>query len=259
MDNDLIFVVIRHVSKSMENCNEVWKECIKSIRTYYKNKIIIIDNNSDLDVLTNDFIVENCDIINNPHYETRLFSPYYFLLNYDFNKAVILHDGCIFQKYVNFFDFEKVKYIWHFNTKIYDDIYLIEQQLNYLTNNSVLYNTFRNKQFIGCMGCCLAIDKSFLMEMETKFKISNLNNVINNQEKAIAFERTISILCFTLYPNLINNLSYEGEIKDMVWGYIYKHFINKQTIFEITDCQNNTKYNIDITDKSIIKIFGARK
>jgi hypothetical protein len=97
------------------------------------------------------------------------------------------------------------------------------------------------------------------MEMETKFKISNLNNVINNQEKAIAFERTISILCFTLYPNLINNLSYEGEIKDMVWGYIYKHFINKQTIFEITDCQNNTKYNIDITDKSIIKIFGARK
>jgi hypothetical protein len=109
------------------------------------------------------------------------------------------------------------------------------------------------------MGCCLAITKNFLMDLENKFNISKLNNIIKNQEDAIAFERTIAILCFSIYPNLINDLSFEGEIKYMVWGYVFEHFVSKQKIFEITDCQNNTKYNIDITDKSIIKIFGARK
>lgn len=258
--NELIFVIIRHISKSMNHCNNVWKECYKSIRQFYNNKIVIIDNNSDLDILTNDnIILENCEIINNQYYETRLYAPFYFLINYNFEKAVILHDGCIFQKYVNFNEFLNVKFIWHFNTKEYDNTNLINQQLNCLNNNDILFTTFNNKQFTGCMGCCLAITKNFLMELENKFKISNLNNIIKNQDDAIAFERTISILCFSIYPELSNNLSFEGEIQNMVWGYVFEHFISKQKIFEITDYRNNTKYNIDITNKSIIKIFGARK
>jgi hypothetical protein len=106
------------------------------------------------------------------------------------------------------------------------------------------------------MGCCLGIDKKMLMELEKLYKISNLKNIIKNQEEAIAFERIISILCFSLYPNIIDDLSFEGEIKDMVWGYRYRDFMNKQKIFKVN--YEGYEKEIDISTKSIIKIFGAR-
>jgi hypothetical protein len=143
--------------------------------------------------------------------------------------------------------------------KKYDDINLIEKQLSVLTNNNELFNIFRQKQFVGCMGCCLAITKDFLLKLENKFKISNLKDIITNQQDAIAFERTISVLCFCEKQNLNNDLSFEGEIKFMVWGYSYSDYINKQIYFEQTEWDTNKNIVIDITPKSIIKIFGARK
>jgi hypothetical protein len=245
--------MLRHVTNSMPNSNEVWKESYKSIRKYYSNKIVIVDNNSDYSLINYDFNLENCEIYNNPHFQTRLFAPILYLLNIDFKKAVVLHDGCIFQKYVNFNEFKNVKYIWHFDTKLYDEIPVINMQLNSLSNNSNLYNILSNNNYTGCMGCCFSIEKSFLLNLENKYKISNLKYIINDQKQQIAFERTFSILCFAEYPDIINDLSYEGEIKDMVWGYNYKNFIDKTKIFY------NGNHCIDITNKSIIKIFGARK
>lgn len=254
---DLIFVILRHVTKAMDNSNDIWQECYKSIRNFYKNKIVIIDNNSDKTILLLNITLENCEIIDFENYQNRLFSPFLFLLNYDFNRAIILHDGCIIQKYVDFSQFIDCKYIWHFDTKLYDNSYLIERQLNSLENNQELVNIFRKKNFTGCMGCCIGIDKTFLVNMEKKYKISNLKNIIINQEEAIAFERTLSVLCFSLSTNIANDLSFEGEIKDMVWGYIYKHFVNKQKIFNVN--MEGRDKEIDISTKSIIKIFGARR
>jgi hypothetical protein len=254
---EIIFVIIRHVTKAMDNSNDIWQECYKSIRNFYNNKILIIDNNSDKKILNNDNIVENCEIVNNENYETRLFSPYLFLINYDFDRAIILHDGCIIQKYVDFSQFLNCKFIWHFDTRLYDNSYVIERQLNILENNEELNKIFREKKFTGCMGCCLGIDKKMLMELERLYKISNLINIIKNQEETIAFERIISILCFSLYPNIINDLSFEGEIKDMVWGYTYRNFMDKQKIFKVK--YEGYEKEIDISTKSIIKIFGARK
>jgi hypothetical protein len=97
------------------------------------------------------------------------------------------------------------------------------------------------------------------MQIEDKYKISNLVEIINNQESAIAFERIISIICFTLYPNIINDLSFEGEIKNMVWGYIYKHFVDNVKVFKSIDSDTRREFEIDISEKSIVKIFGGRK
>jgi hypothetical protein len=240
----------------MDNSNDLWQECYKSIRQFYNNKIVIVDNNSDKTILNHDITLENCEIVYNEIYKTNLFSPYSFLINYDFERAIILHDGCIFQKFVDFSQFSNCKFIWHFDTKLYDNLYLIERQLNILENNQELIKIFREKRYTGCMGCCLGIDKKMLMELEKLYKISNLKNIIKNQEEAIAFERIISILCFSLYPNIIDDLSFEGEIKDMVWGYRYRDFMNKQKIFKVN--YEGYEKEIDISTKSIIKIFGAR-
>ena len=100
--------------------------------------------------------------------------------------------------------------------------------------------------------------KNKLMQLEIKFKISNLKHIINNQNDEIAFERTIAILCFSEKKNLINDLSFEGEVKYMVWGYKYSHYINKQQYFEQIEWDTHKNITIDISQKSIIKIFGAR-
>jgi hypothetical protein len=252
MDN-YTFIILRHVTNRLKNADEIWKECYKSIRLFYTNKIIIIDNNSDYSIIKNDIDLDNCEIINSSVFESRLFSPFYELLHIDFKKAVIIHDGVIFQKFVDFNIFEDVKYIWHFNTKQYDNVNLIGKQLSVLNNNDKLYHCFKRNEFIGCMGCCIAITKQFLMKLEDTFKISNLKNSITNQEDACAFERTLSILCFSEKPNLINDLSFEGEIKYMVWGYNYSDYINKKIYFD-----THNKFVIDISTKSIVKIFGAR-
>ena len=256
---DYIFLILRHITKQMKNSEDTWKECYKSIRKFYSNKIIIIDNDSDYSIVNDDINLENCEIMNNPFYNNRLFAPFYHLLNIDFSKAIIIHDGVIFQKFVDFSKFSNVKYFWHFDMKCYDNIQLIEYQLEQLTNNTILYDIFRKKNFTGCMGCCLAIEKDFLLNIENTYKLSNLKYYINNQIDAIAFERTISIICFSLYPNLINDLSFEGEIKNMVWGYSYDNFINKQTIFNQVEWDTQKEVVIDTSQKSVIKIFGARK
>ena len=126
----------------MEHSQEVWKECYKSIRRFYNNKILIIDNNSDYSIMNNDISLENCEIVNNTFYENRLYAPFYYLLNNNihYNKAIIIHDGVIFQKFVDFNSFSNVKYIWHFDSKEWDNVPLIEYQLEKLTNNSVLYD-----------------------------------------------------------------------------------------------------------------------
>jgi hypothetical protein len=45
----------------------------------------------------------------------------------------------------------------------------------------------------------------------------------------------------------------------MVWGYSYSDYINKKIYFEQTEWDTNNNIVIDITPKSIIKIFGGRK
>lgn len=258
MDN-FTFVMLRHVTENLNNSDEIWKECYKSIRLFYRNKIIIIDNNSDYNNIKNNIELENCEIIKSSAFNSRLFSPFYELLNIEFERAIIIHDGVIFKKFVDLSKFEEVKFIWHFNMKQYDDVNLIEKQLSALENNNMLLDIFRKKYFVGCMGACLAITKDFLMKLEKNYKLSTLKNIINNQQDAIAFERTISILCFSEKSNLINDLSFEGEIKYMVWGYSYLDHINNKLCFEQKEWDTNNNVKIDITTKSIIKIFGARK
>ena len=257
---EIIFVILRHVTKELDNSDDIWKVCYRSIRQYYKsNKIIIIDNNSDYSIIKNDIELENCETINCEFYNTRVYSPFYELLKIDFDRAVVIHDGVIFQKFVDFGKFENAKFIWNFDIKIYDNISLIESQISLLSSNDTLFDILRKKEYSGCMGCCLAITKVFLTKIETNFTLSNLKYNIKNQEDAIAFERTLSLMCFALHPNIIHDISFEGEIKKMVWGYGYDDFINKKKIFESIEWDTQKHVTIDITDKSIIKIFGARK
>lgn len=237
----MLFVILRHITESTK---DFYKECYKSIRKFYNNEIIIIDNYSNKELIDKDFVMTNCSTIeNNLNPNLRLYLPFYELLHIDFEKAVIIHDGTIFHKHVDFSNISPLKSMWHFDTKQYDDFNLIKQQLNSLTNNSDLFDILNNRTYFGSLGASLILTKDFLVKLENKYKISNLKNIIHSKLHACAFERTIVILCLSLYPDLKDDKSVCGEIGDMVWGLRL----------------NEYKKSLEIHKKKpIIKLFGDR-
>lgn len=246
----IVFVVLRHTSKHYPNTYETWLECYASIRRFYDNHIIVIDNNSDYNIMNRydlrDEHLINTTVIKASYPESRLFSPFneLLLINIQYDRVIIIHDGVVFKKYVDFSLFNNIKFIWHFDTKQWDDANLIEQQLLVLNNNTSLIETFRQKTFTGCMGCCCAITKECLHALEEKHKISALKSIIDNQEKAIAFERVFAILAVVNFPDILNDISFLGEVGQMLWGYSYNQYIENQ---------------LNLEDRSIVKIFFGRK
>jgi len=237
----MIFVILRHVTESTK---EFYKECYKSIRKFYNNEIIIIDNYSNKELIDNDFVMTNCSIIENKlNPDLRLYLPFYHLLHIDFEKAVIIHDGTIFHEYTDFSNIIDIKSMWHFDTKQWDDFNLITQQLNSLTNSSHLFDILNNRTYFGSLGASLIITKDFLVKLENKYKISNLKNIIHSKPHACAFERTIVILCLSLYPDLKYDKSVCGEIGDMTWGLTLSEYKNSLNIHK---------------KKPMIKLFGGR-
>ena len=243
MSNELVFLMIRHVET--ETHNNLWIECYKSIRKYYPTvPIKIIDNNSKADKIKFDFILINCDIITSEFPETRLFSPFYEFLKMTYKKAIIIHDGIVFNKFIDFTSFNLIKFIWHFETHAYDNYTLEMNQLKKLENSEELIPIYSNKKWFGCMGCLTVIDRDCINIFESKYKISNLCSLIKNQADAIAFERTLAVLAYAVNPEIQTNTSYFGDIKNLIWGYRYETYIANP---------------LEFSDKPVIKLFAARK
>ena len=243
----LIFIILRHVSNEYHNNH--WVECYKSIRRYYTDKIYIIDSNSNSNHLNNNNEkIENCEIINSILPNGRLFSPFYYLLKqiiYGYDTAVIIHDSLMINQYIDFLNINKVKYFWHFETHLYDNINLELKQLNHLKNYDNLINLYNSKKWYGCLGSMLVIKSDFINDIENTFNLSILSKIINNKDDAISFERTLSVICYYLHPDIVNDLSYGGDIKNMIWGYNYNEYI--------IDKKNNK-----LNNKPFIKLFLGR-
>ena len=237
----LCILMLRHVPESY--FDKLWIATYESIRKFYpETHIKIIDNNSTCASL---YPVVNCEIIKATYPESRLYSPFYeFLKMEGYSKAVILHDGFIFNTYVDFNAIDTVKFLWHFEISNYVKHELEIQQLRILDNNEELFTLYDSKTWLGCLGCLIVIDKQFMDQLESRYKISRLVSNIHNQEDAIAFERVLAVLCYCQYPKLKEAPSIEGSITNMIWGYTYEKYIDNPSAQ---------------SDKPFFKLFGARK
>jgi hypothetical protein len=215
--------MLRHVSNSYYD--NWWIATYKSIRTFYPDTHIkIIDNNS---TCASVIPLENCEIVQAKYPKTGLYSPYYeFLHINEYSKAVIIHDGFIFNKYVDFSNIRNVKFLWHFEDHNWDDNDAIMSLFNVLENNEQLINLYVSRAWNGCMGCISVIDKSFLNILEEKYKISNIAPIITERNRVWAFERVLAVLCYNEYTDLKHSPSIEGDIRNLIWGYTYNDYIN---------------------------------
>ena len=243
--NDFGFIITRHVNS--EVVNNYWIECYHSIRKYYDDRIIIIDDNSDYSFIKCDFELINCEIIQSEYKQAGEILPYYYMYKYNlFKKAVIIHDSTFINKYIHFEDIKNVKFIWHF-THHWDNDETQLDLLNKLNYNDILKEFHSEKdKWLGCYGVQSVIEYNFLKYIWEKYDFNKLVKYINNRDLRMDFERIFGLIC-NYQNNDVNNPSIYGIIHHYIhWGYSYDSYLKDK-------CEDGKLNHLDI-----IKVWSGR-
>ena len=90
------FIMTRHVNSELTN--NYWNHSVKLLRTFYPDKkIVIIDDNSNQDLVKAEFDYPNVEIIQSEFPGRGELLPYYYYIkNKFFDNAVIIHDSIFF-------------------------------------------------------------------------------------------------------------------------------------------------------------------
>jgi hypothetical protein len=203
-DKSYVFVILRHIRTPKDN--DLWISSYNSIRKYYKNKIIIIDDNSQINT------------VNGRLYETEVIQSefpgageilpyYYFLRNKWADTMIFLHDSMFLQR--PFKDNElnhSIRFHWHFTSNGFDDQRKIGSYLSLLHNNKELMEFYQNQQstWKGCSGGATIIDHQIVLSLEDKYNVFTLLTMaIKKRKDREAFERIVGILSY--YEHLVND------------------------------------------------------
>lgn len=229
------FIILRHVTNKLTN--KYWINCVNSIRRYYpENKILIIDDNSNYEYITEETLYKTTII--NSEYPKRgeLLSYYYYLHNKLFDVAVIIHDSVFINEYIDM-SVKKYKFLWdfrHYWDQIEDETIMIN-----VFNDLELKEFYENKNlWTGCFGSMSIITHDYLTHINNKYDISKLLDYVLNRYNRCSFERVIACL-----------LQKEGNQKIQI------------LLGDITDyCENNITFNeIDkYKNLPIIKYWTGR-
>lgn len=212
------FIILRHVNS--EFTNKYWIHCYNCIRTYYpENKILIIDDDSKYNFITDEKIY-NTTVINSEYPKRGELLPYYYYLhNKLFDIAVILHDSVFINKYIDM-SVDKYRFVWEFEHN-WDQIQ-DETRMIHSFNDFELTKFYENKHaWKGCFGAMSIITHDYLTYVNSKYDISTLLQFVLNRFNRISFERVIACMLQkhhkneTLLGNIHKYQRYGTSFKDI--------------------------------------------
>ena len=209
------FIILRHVNS--EKTNLYWQLCYDSIRKFYpENDIIMIDDNSNYAYITNKELYKVKIIQSEYPGRGELLPYYYYLSNKLFDIAFIIHDSVFIQKHLDL-HVDKYKITWDFEHKW--DIIPYETMMINLFKDENLLNFYQNKSlWVGCFGGMTTITYDFLMQVNNKYNLRLLLNVILTRYDRMCFERIIACLLQIEAPQTTRC----GYIHNyMPWGTTY--------------------------------------
>jgi len=216
------FILLRHVnSKESDN---YWKSAYESIRKYYSNPIVIIDDNSN-SFLTS-IPMKNTIVLQSEYPGRGELLPFYYYIKHKwFDQAVILHDSAFINKKIDF-HVHSYKILWEFTKHQYDKPLKEKQLIHALKNNEELLALYETKQWKGCFGCMMIVRHSFLKELNRTYDFSRLLPLVKNREDRKGLERVIACM-FQTKGTAVSML---GDI--IVYGikpftYSYLDYINR--------------------------------
>ena len=214
------FIILRHVINT--ETNKYWQYSYECIRNFYpENLIIIVDDNSDYNYITDKELYKTTII--NSEYPGRgeILPYYYFLKNNLFDIAVIFHDTVFINTYIDF-NIDKYKFIWHFEH--HWDQNEDETRIINLFNDPELLTFYENKSlWKGCFGGMSIITHDYLTFINSKYDFNILLNVILNRFNRCSFERVIG--CLLQKNHTIDTLL--GDIHAYsIWGITFNEIEN---------------------------------
>ena len=191
------FIILRHVNSS--ETNQYWIHCYNCIRKYYpENYIVIIDDNSNPEFISNIQFYKTQIIYSEFHKRGELLPYYYYAYNHFFDIAVIIHDSVFINKYIDM-NVDKYKIIWNFEH--YWDQIEDETRIINVFDDSELLDFYHNKsEWTGCFGGMVVITHEFLKEVNLKYKIDKLLDVIICRYNRCSFERVIACILQKMHP-----------------------------------------------------------
>ena len=141
---DLGFIILRHVNSEISN--NYWIICYNQIRKFYPtNKILLIDDNSNYDLISKDIelTMTNTTIIQSEYKgKGEILPSYYYLSNKLFDIAVVIHDSVFIQRYTDFGTDNR--FIWEFEHH-WDNIQDETKMMSVLNNHEELHEYYNNK------------------------------------------------------------------------------------------------------------------
>jgi len=245
-----VFVILRNLRNSSDN--DLWISCYNSIRRYYTNKIVIIDDNSSMNTV-NGKLYET-DIIYSDYPGAGECLPYfYFLMNRWADRMIFLHDTMFLHR--RFLQQEAdtlLRFHWHFNPTDKEFIPRIQQVVTSLKNHEPLLSHLTpqsDSQWKACFGVASIIDISIAHKLEEKYKLfSTAVLMIRNRRDREMMERLFGLIAF--HENLVSdNPSTFGDILNYPKCFESQDTTLKTATYQVEQAGYNT---------AILKVWRGR-
>jgi len=212
-----VFVILRHLRNIRDN--DLWISSYNSIRKFYTNKIVIIDDNSSINTVDGKLV--NTEVIRSEFNGAGEILPYYYFLKYKWaDKMIFLHDSMFINRLFTDNELEgNIKFHWHFEKGYITDLGKINTYLSQLNNSRELQEFATNSTWYGCFGATSICDLDVVLQLENKYKLfSNLVMLIRVRKDRELFERILGIVLyyeqifddFTKCSNFGDILKYPG-------------------------------------------------
>lgn len=259
------FIVTRHVNS--ETTNQYWMECCQCIRRFYIDKIIIIDDNSDLLYLTNDHEqYGNIEVIISEYPQRGEILAYYYLFKrHPFHRAIILHDSVFIQKYVEFSIYtHPVHFLWDFQ-HTWDnptrELALLQNIYKDPIPNDFLQFYSNKELWSGCYGVQCIIDYAFLCSLEEKYNLFECLYWVKTREDRMDMERIFGCICGYemqhFHTDIVTN-EHTVSVFRNIFEYTYEATGNNKYYHYYYDEYLNDKQTGDFHGKPFIKIWTGR-
>jgi hypothetical protein len=250
------FILLRHVNSSITNL--YWNHSIKLLKKYYPNNIIfIIDDNSNIEYLDTTEInnLKNVITIISEYNGRGELLPYiYFLRHKWFDNAIIIHDSAFIHETIDFENIIKninntAISLWHFrnNDSELDNILRISKHLNFYNKIEQNIMTWNDNKWTSCFGAMSLINHIFLTNLNNKYNLNNLINVIINRSDRCALERIMGIL---IYLETSHN-------KSSIFGCINNSH-SQSLLCNYTFEQYIKAYNSNNIPTTVVKVWTGR-
>jgi len=192
-----VFVILRHLRNIRDN--DLWISSYNSIRKFYTNKIVIIDDNSSVNTVDGKLV--NTEVIRSEFNGAGEILPYYyFLKNKWADTMIFLHDSMFINRLISQDELEEnIKFHWHFEKDYTSDISKVKKYLSHLNDATELEEFVSNpkNKWYGCFGGTSICDLFIVEYLDTKYKIfSNLVLLIRTRKDREAFERILGIVLY---------------------------------------------------------------